>query len=56
VAPSEAAVRPGPSGYCRDQERFEQNYSRFGGFLAEAIGGSEADLDKDGQTSLLEAL
>ena len=34
---------------------FEQNYTRFGGFLAEAIVQPEADLDKDGQTSLLEA-
>jgi hypothetical protein len=33
----------------------EDNYSRFGGYLSEAIGGTEADLDKDGQTSLLEA-
>ena len=33
----------------------EQNYSRFGGFFSEAIGSVEADLDKDGQTSLLEA-
>lgn len=34
---------------------FESNYARFGGFLAEAIIQPEADLDKDGQTSLLEA-
>jgi hypothetical protein len=34
---------------------FEQNYARFGQFLAEAIVLAEADLDKDGQTSLLEA-
>ena len=33
----------------------EQNYSRFGQFISQAIGGTEADLDKDGQTSLLEA-
>lgn len=33
----------------------ELNYSRFGGFLAEAVGVDSADLDKDGQTSLLEA-
>lgn len=33
----------------------EVNYSRFGGHLAEAIGSSQADLDKDEQTSLLEA-
>jgi hypothetical protein len=34
---------------------FEQNYARFGQFLAEAIGDPQADLDKDGETSLLEA-
>ncbi len=33
----------------------EQNYSRFGSFLAEAIANPAADLDQDGQTSLLEA-
>lgn len=33
----------------------EQNYARFGQYISEAIGGTEADLDKDGQTSLLEA-
>jgi hypothetical protein len=34
---------------------FERNFCRLGGFLAEAIGDTEADIDKDGQTSLLEA-
>jgi hypothetical protein len=33
----------------------EQIFSRFGGYLAQAIADPEADLDKDGQTSLLEA-
>ncbi|MFO1487528.1 MAG: hypothetical protein U1F65_03530 [Verrucomicrobiota bacterium] len=33
----------------------ELNISRFGTHLAQAIGNPEADLDKDGQTSLLEA-
>jgi len=33
----------------------EVNYSRFGEFLSQAIGSDEADLDKDEQTSLLEA-
>ena len=33
----------------------ENNYSRFGGFFAEAVGDPAADLDKDGQTSVLEA-
>jgi len=34
---------------------FEQNYSRFGEFMAKAISDPESDLDKDGQTSVLEA-
>ena len=34
---------------------FEQNYTRFGQYFAEAIIDPRADLDKDGQTSLLEA-
>ena len=33
----------------------ENNYSRFGGYLAEAIADPSADMDKDGETSLLEA-
>lgn len=33
----------------------ENNYARFGGYLSEAIADPSADLDKDGQTSLLEA-
>ena len=33
----------------------EVNFTRFGGHFAEAISSAEADLDKDGQTSLLEA-
>ncbi len=33
----------------------ETNYSRFGGFLSAAITDPQADLDKDGQVSLLEA-
>jgi hypothetical protein len=34
---------------------FEQNYTRFGQYFAEAIVDPKADLDKDGQTSVLEA-
>jgi len=34
---------------------YEQNYTRFGEYLAGAISEPKADLDKDGQTSLLEA-
>jgi hypothetical protein len=33
----------------------EINFARFGGFFATAIGDAAADLDKDGQTSVLEA-
>lgn len=33
----------------------EHNYARFGDHLSRAIADSAADLDKDGQTSLLEA-
>ncbi len=34
---------------------FQHNFSRFGGFISAAIGDRAADLDKDDQTSLLEA-
>ncbi len=34
---------------------FEENYARFGKFFARAISDPTADLDKDGQVSLLEA-
>jgi hypothetical protein len=33
----------------------EQNYARFGKFLAEALSDPKSDLDKDGQISLLES-
>lgn len=33
----------------------EQNYCRFGQYLSEAVTDLQSDLDKDGQTSLLEA-
>jgi hypothetical protein len=33
----------------------EQSFARFGQYFSEAIGDPQADLDKDGQTSLLEA-
>ena len=33
----------------------EINFAHFGGYLADSISDPEADLDKDGQTSLLEA-
>ena len=34
---------------------YETNFARFGQYLAEAIADQHADLDKDGQVSLLEA-
>ena len=34
---------------------YEQNFTRFGQYFAEALMAPEADLDKDGQVSLLEA-
>jgi hypothetical protein len=33
----------------------EYNFARFGDYISAAIGDTKADLDKDGQTSLLEA-
>ena len=47
-APGRVIVTATRSGY-------EQNFARFGQYLAAAIADPEADLDKDGQTSLLEA-
>jgi hypothetical protein len=34
---------------------YQQNYARFGQFISETIADLQSDLDKDGQTSLLEA-
>ncbi len=47
-APGRVVITATRSGY-------EENYARFGKYLSEAIADSNADLDKDGQTSLLEA-
>jgi hypothetical protein len=47
-APERIIVTATRSGY-------EDNFARFGKFMAEAIADPAADLDKDGQTSLLEA-
>jgi len=47
-APGRVLVTATRSGY-------EENYARFGKFIAAAITDPTADLDKDGQTSLLEA-
>lgn len=48
AAPNRVIVTSTRSGY-------EQNYTRFGKFLAEALPDPKSDLDKDGQISLLEA-
>lgn len=37
------------------QSGFEYNFARFGDYLSQAISDTSGDLDKDGQTSLLEA-
>jgi hypothetical protein len=50
-----ALSAPGRVIVAATKSGFEQNYTRFGRYLAEAIVAPEADLDKDGQTSLLEA-
>jgi len=46
---------PGRIVITATKSGFEQNYARFGQYMAEAIIDPKADLDKDGQTSLLEA-
>ncbi len=46
--PNRVVVTATKSGY-------EVNYARFGDYLSKAIGDPSADLDKDEQTSLLEA-
>jgi hypothetical protein len=46
---------PGRVVITATRSGFEQNFARFGRYLAAAIIEPEADLDKDGQTSLLEA-
>ncbi len=47
-APDRIVVTASKSGY-------ELNFARFGQYIAESIGDERADLDKDGQVSLLEA-
>jgi hypothetical protein len=47
-APNRIIIAATRSGY-------EENATRFGGYLAQAIADPTADLDKDGQVSLLEA-
>ena len=51
----EALSTPGRIVITATSVSNEINFARFGGFLAESIARPEADLDKDQQTSLLEA-
>ena len=51
----ERLARPGRIVVTATRSGSEQNATRYGDFLARAIGEAGADLDKDGQTSLLEA-
>ena len=46
---------PGRVVITATKSGFEHNFARFGQYLAGAIAEPQADLDKDGQTSLLEA-
>lgn len=50
-----ALSAPGRVIVTATKSGFEQNYTRFGRYLAEAMAEPAADLDKDGQVSLLEA-
>jgi hypothetical protein len=50
-----ALSAPGRTVITATKSGFERNYTRFGRYLSEAIADQAADLDKDGQTSLLEA-
>jgi len=40
---------------CATRSGHELSFAHFGGFLAEALGDAQSDLDKDDQISLLEA-
>jgi hypothetical protein len=50
-----ALSAPGRLIITATRSGYEVNATRFGGYLARAIADPAADLDKDGQTSLLEA-
>ncbi|MBC8097079.1 MAG: hypothetical protein H7Y43_14830 [Akkermansiaceae bacterium] len=50
-----ALAAPGRVVITATKSGSEHNYARFGNYFAEAISSLGADLDKDGQTSLLEA-
>lgn len=47
--------QPGRIIVTATKSGFEQNFARFGEYLSKAVVDPAADLDKDGQTSLLEA-
>jgi hypothetical protein len=47
--------RPGRVIITATRSGSEQNFARFGQYVSEAIADPQADLDKDGQVSLLEA-
>ncbi len=47
--------RPGRITITATKSGIEHNYARFGDFFTARLGTLEADLDKDGQVSLLEA-
>lgn len=50
-----ALTSPGRVVITATRSGAEINFARFGRYLSEAIGDPKFDLDKDGQTSLLEA-
>jgi hypothetical protein len=50
-----ALSAPGRVILTSTKSGYEQNFARFGDYLSSAILNPENDLDKDGQTSLLEA-
>ena len=49
-----AVSRPGRVVISATKSGRENNATRFGGFVAEALGKAEADIDQDGQVSVLE--
>ena len=51
----QSALRPNRIVVTATKSGNEMNFARFGQYLAEAIADPRADLDKDGQVSLLEA-
>lgn len=50
-----ALSSPGRIIVTATKSGYEENYARFGSFIAKTITDLSADLDKDGQVSLLEA-